>query len=225
LHVIEELSDVIKLTATEPEQKSIEDLEAKEKDLSKNLEKQKGLYEVFSEDKINIDIYKDRAELLRNEEKRFRQDVKSIQLKILEKRNSVNLVKATQDFLLCLRSNPNTEKMDYLVKTFMRIIFKGIYIQNTEIVKVDINEPWKMCYEEGLKWQKKSETTTKQANPKGNPVRESVYCCAPSDDEWVESYRTTLLFLKGLFQYEASRSTRITQTEGSSTTLLESKDS
>ena len=103
----------------------------------------------------------------------------------------MNLIKATQDFLLCLRSNPNTEKMDYLIKTFMRIIFKGIYIQNTEIVKVDINEPWKMCYEEGLKWQKKSETTTKQArfdeatarraNPKGNPVRESVYCCAPSD--------------------------------------------
>jgi len=27
----------------------------------------------------------------------------------------VNLVKATQDFLLCLRSNPNSEKMDYLI--------------------------------------------------------------------------------------------------------------
>ena len=205
LHVIEELSDVIKLTATEPEQKSIEDLEAKEKELSRNLEKQKGLYEVFSEDKINIDIYKDRAELLRNEEKRFRQDVKAIQLKILEKRNSVNLVKATQDFLLCLRSNPNTEKMDYLIKTFMRIIFKGIYIQNTEIVKVDINEPWKMCYDEALK-SRHSEPKAKNLTEKqilrsayGLPqddgedkgvkcqkkrrisTEESVYCCAPSD--------------------------------------------
>jgi hypothetical protein len=184
---------------------SIEDLEAKEKDLNKNLEKQKGLYEVFSEDKINIDIYKDRAELLRNEEKRFRQDVKSIQLKILEKRNAVNLVKATQDFLLCLRSNPNTEKMDYLVKTFMRIIFKGIYIQNTESVKVDINEPCKMCYEQALK-SRHSEPKAKNLTEKqilrsacGLPqddgekegakwqktrrmsTEESVYCCAPSD--------------------------------------------
>ncbi len=159
----------------------IEELKAKEKDLARNLEKQKGLYEVFSEDKINIDIYKDRAELLRNEEKKLRQDVKSIQIKILEKRNAVNLVKATQDFLLCLRSNPNSEKMDYLIKTFMRIIFRGIYIQNKEIVKVEINEPWKMCYEEGLKWQKKSETTTIQANPRASRVMESVYFCAPSD--------------------------------------------
>ena len=38
-------------------------------------------------------------------------------------------------------------------------------------------------------------------------------------EEWVETYRTTLLFLKELFQYEASRSTKITKTEGSNTTL------
>jgi len=201
LHVIEELGDMIKLSATEPEQCYIEQLEETEKTLAKNLEKQKALYEVFSEDKINIDIYKDKAELLRNEEKKLRQDIKAIQLKILEKRNEVNLVKATQDFLLKLRSNPNTQQMDYLIKTFMRIIFRGIYIQNQEIVKVDINQPWKMCYdealkcrhaEEGVKCQKKSETTPKRAKiktsrgtetkPKAKvPRRESVYFCVPSD--------------------------------------------
>ncbi len=204
IHVLEELGDMIKLTASEPEQCYIDELETKEKELSKNLEKQKGLYEVFSEDKINIDIYKERAELLRNEEKKLKQDIKSIQLKILEKRNAMNLVKATQDFLLCLRSNPNTEKMDYLIKTFMRIIFKAIYIQNQEIVKVEINEPWKMCYEEGLKMdarfrghdkvgsgndslekgakcQKKSEKTPIQAKPRANRVPESVYFWSPSD--------------------------------------------
>jgi hypothetical protein len=41
--------------------------------------------------------------------------------------------------------------MDYIIETFMRIIFRGTYIQNKEIVKVEINEPWKMCYQEGLK--------------------------------------------------------------------------
>jgi len=196
LHVIEELGDMIKLSATEPEQHYIEELETKEKALSKNLEKQKALYEVFSEDKINIDIYKDRAELLRNEEKKLRQDVKAIQLKILEKRNSINLVKATQDFLLRLRSNPNNEQMDYLVKTFMRIIFKAIYIQNQEIVKVDINQPWKMCYEEalkmdprfrgddrveeGVKCQKTKETAPIKAKQTEKARRSYVYYCVPS---------------------------------------------
>lgn len=92
------------------------------------------------------------------------------------------------------------EKMDYLIKTFMRIIFKGIYIQNKKIVKVEINEPWKMCYEEGLKmdprvreddslgegskWQKKSETTPIQENPRTSRVMESVYFCAHSAEHW-----------------------------------------
>jgi len=195
LHVLEELGDMIKLTASEPEQCYIEDLETKEKDLSKNLEKQKGLYEVFSEDKINIDIYKDRAELLRNEEKKLKQDVKSIQLKILEKRNAVNLVKATQDFLIRLRSNPNNEQMDYLVKTFMRIIFKAIYIQNQEIVKVDINEPWKTCYEEGMKWLKTNEKTKEQAIPEAKARRSYVCFCAPSDDDWLCWRGMVLAFL------------------------------
>ena len=199
LHVLEELGDMIKLTASEPEQCYIEELETKEKELNKNLEKQKGLYEVFSEDKINIDIYKERAELLRNEEKKLKQDVKSIQLKILEKRNAVNLVKATQDFLIRLRSNPNNEQMDYLVKTFMRIIFKAIYIQNQEIVKVDINEPWKMCYEEGLKWLKMQEKGQKQAIPEASGKRSYVYFCAPSDVRWTNCYTRILHSLRGWY--------------------------
>jgi hypothetical protein len=81
----------------------------------------------------------------------------------------------------------------------MRIIFKGIYIQNQEIVKVDINQPWKMCYDEalkkgldsrfrgndslkeGVKCQKKSETTPKRAKIKTSRGTESVYFCVPSD--------------------------------------------
>ena len=37
-------------------------------------------------------------------------------------------------------------------------------------------------------------------------------------DEWVQSYRTTLSFLKELFMYEGSRSTEITQAKGNTTT-------
>ena len=178
LHVLEELGDVIKLSATEPEQYYIEQLEAKEKLLNRNLEKQKGLYEVFSEDKINLDIYKERAELLRNEEKKMKVDIKAIQLNILEKRNAVNLTAITQDFLLRLKNTLPNEQSDYMIKSFMRIIFKGIYIHNQEIVKVDINQPWKMCYEEGLKWLKQEKTEQK---PEKKARRSYVSFCVPSD--------------------------------------------
>ncbi|MBU3958853.1 MAG: recombinase family protein [Candidatus Omnitrophica bacterium] len=181
LHVLEELGDVIKLNAAEPERCFVEQLEGKEILLNKNLEKQKGLYEVFSQDSINLEIYKERAELLRNEEKRLKQDLKAIQLMILDKSNSINLTNATQEFLLRLRSAPKGEQMDYLIKTFMRIIFKAVYIQNQEIVKVEINQPWKMCYEEGIKWLKTQETEPIQANPKEKARRSYVCFCVPSD--------------------------------------------
>ncbi|MDP2942575.1 MAG: recombinase family protein, partial [Candidatus Omnitrophota bacterium] len=181
LHVLEELGDMIKLSASEPEQELMGQLEEKEAFLKKNLEKQKGLYELFSEDKINLELYKERAELLRNEEKKLKQDIRAVQLTILDKRNSINLVKATQDFLLRLRSTPDNRQMDYLVKTFMRIIFRSIHIQNQEIVKFELNEPWKTCYEEGSKWLKTSKAEQIQANPEEKARRSYVYFCVPSD--------------------------------------------
>lgn len=196
LHVLEELGDMIKLNASEPEQLYVEQLEEKETFLRKNVEKQKGIYELFSEDKINFGLYKDRAEFLSNEEKKIKQDIKAIQLKILDKRNSINLVRATQDFLLRLRSTSDDRQLDYLVKTFMRIIFKSIHIQNQEIVKFELNEPWKTCYEEGakmdarfrgndslegIKWLKTGEKEPKTAIPGAKERRSYVCFCAPSD--------------------------------------------
>jgi len=193
LHILEELGDAIKLSATEPEQCYIEQLEEKEKLIHRNLEKQKGLYEVYREDKINIDIYKEKAELLSNEEKKLKADIKAIQLKILEKRNAVNLTYATQDFLLRLRNTPPSEPSDYMIKSFMRIIFKGIYIYNQEIVKVDINQPWKMCYEEGLKWLKQAKTEPK---PEKKARRSYVSFCVPSVDLVFRLYNVLFSFFQ-----------------------------
>ena len=165
LHVIEELGDLIKLNSSQPEQVFLDELEELAKLLNKNLKKQKGLYEVFAQDKINLEIYKDRAELLRNEEKKLKQDIKAVQLKILDKRNSINLTRATQDFLLHLRKTSDNEQMDFLIKTFMRIIFKSIYIQNQEIVTFKLNEPWQTCYEEGIRWLKTAKIAPQTANP------------------------------------------------------------
>ncbi|MBN3038301.1 MAG: hypothetical protein JW869_02665, partial [Candidatus Omnitrophica bacterium] len=177
IHVIEELGSRIKLSASEPNKCQVEQLEAKEGLLNKNLEKQKGLYEIYAEDKINLGIYKERAELLRNEEKKIKSDIKAIQLSILESKNSINMTRATQDFLLRLKSIPKKEQSDYALKMFMRIIFKGIYVQNQEIVKVELNQPWKMCYEEGLKCLKTEKIGEKSPQ---KAKRSYVFFCVPS---------------------------------------------
>jgi len=73
----------------------LEQIEKKEKLIRKNMDKQKNLYEIFSEDKLNIDIYKDKADLLRNEEKNLRREIKEIEMQILKNRNSINVVTET----------------------------------------------------------------------------------------------------------------------------------
>jgi len=62
-----------------------------------------------------------------------------------------------------------------------------IFPELDDDIKVDINEPWKICYEEGMKCLKKCETTNKEAIPTEKAKRsylpyqqESVYFCAPS---------------------------------------------
>lgn len=178
-HVIEELSDAIKLNASEPEQVYIDQLAVKETLIKKNLDKQKGLYELFSEDKINLELYKNKAESLRQEEKRLKQDIRDIQVNILNKRNSVNVIRAAEDFLLRLRSNASgSDHMNFLVKTFMRIIFRNIYVKDREIVTFELNEPWKTCYEEGTKWLKTSEI---EKIPQGTTAGNSAYCWLPTD--------------------------------------------
>ncbi len=163
VHVLEELGDAIKCSIEEPEECYREQLENMEELLGKNLVKQKEFYEVFKEDKINVDIYKEKAEILRNEEKKLRTDIKLAQLKILDKRNSINVMKETQDFLLSLKKNSGEESLDYNIKTFMRIIFKNIYISDQKIVmpKLEINQPWKFCWEEGVKWTKPTKNSQK----------------------------------------------------------------
>ena len=158
VHVLEGLTDAIKLNASEPEKVYVDQLTEKEDLLKKNIDKQKGLYELFSEDKINLELYKDKADALRQEEKRLKQDIRDVQIKIIDRRNSMNIVRAVQDFLLRLRAEPaDDEGRSFLMKTFMRIIFKEIKIQDREIVKFELNEPWKMCYEEGTKWMQMRE--------------------------------------------------------------------
>jgi len=62
----------------------------------------------------------------------------------------------TRDFLVQLNKEPNKkgEGMDFSIKNFMRVLFAGIYIRNQKVVRLDIHQPWKLCYEKGLECKK-----------------------------------------------------------------------
>ena len=82
----------------------------------------------------------------------------------------------------------------------------AIYIQNQEIVRHDLNEPWKSCYEEalkmdsrfrgndrvkeGVKWLKTQETAPIQAKKAEKARRSYVYFCVPSAGRWLRYSRT-----------------------------------
>ena len=176
VHVLEGLGDAIKLSTVEPDEGYVKRLDELETKLRNNLEKQRGLYQVYKEDKINLNIYKEEAGLLSGEERKLKEDIKAFQLKILEKQNSLNVVQETQDFLLGLKACPENEQSDFAIKRFMRIIFKSISIKNQEIVKLDINQPWKFCYEEGIKkWKMLEKQEQMQPKAPGMDTENASY--------------------------------------------------
>ena len=181
IHILDELGDLIKMAATEPEELYMEQLEEKEKLYHKKLEKQRVLFELFDEDKINVDVYREKSAKLGVEEKRLKSEIKLLQLKILDKRNSINLMQDTQEFLVQLNRRCHNGDMDFALKNFMRIIFKGIYIRNQKIVRLDIHQPWKLCYEKGLECKKQRKAPKELQKMTATGVS-SIW--KPTDDRW-----------------------------------------
>ncbi|TRZ50035.1 hypothetical protein D4Q80_00995, partial [bacterium] len=186
--------------------------------LEENIIKQGRLSGIFTEGLLAIEAYKKQIIPLRDEEKEIKGKIRKLELSLIERERNDEYLRMIKDVVNHFQSI--NERMDLVSKKgLLRMLFRSIKIDNGGIKSFELFEPYKSLYEGArIKWEV-------QENQILTTERASVSTLLPSDDEWVESYRTTLLFLKGLFQYEASRSTRITQTEGSSTTLLESKDS
>jgi len=91
-------------------------------------------------------------------------------------------MKDTQNFLVQLNKASGTEESDFALKTFMRILFKGIYVRDQKIVKLDIHQPWKLCYEKGL------ECTRHKKHPQGFKRMASVSQSSilrPTADRWM----------------------------------------
>ena len=108
-------------------------------------------------------------------------------------------MKEAQDFLVKLNrtDDKDKEQQAYAIKSFMRIIFKGIYLKDRKIVRMELNQPWKYCYEEALKMDsscqlqkedqkiEKGETCQRQMRKSTKVgikrVRKPQSYCAPSD--------------------------------------------
>lgn len=171
LHILEEMEDTIKISVSEPEECYREQLEEKDKALVKNLEDQKELYKIHKQGIMNFNIYKEEAEQLCEAEHKLKAEIKTMQMKILEKQNSINVIDATKDFMLRLKNTTRENNCDYSIKSFMRIIFRNVYVKDQKITKMEINQPWKLCYEKGIQCQKK--TKKKQIIKKEKP---QSYC-------------------------------------------------
>jgi len=101
----------------------------------------------------------------------------------------------------------------------MRIIFKSVHIQNQEIVKFELNEPWKTCYEEGMKWLKTQEMEPKAVIPGAKARRSYVCFCAPSDGR-CPPYRRTMV-RRGLSESEGLAHHRTEQCRSTMASLAE----
>jgi len=152
IRVLENLEEAITMASIEPEEhylRVVKDLEAK---LAKNLRNQKTLFEMHADDKINVEVYKEKAEELRSEEKRLKTEIRYNQLKLLDNQEGADNALRAQGFLSKFRNLKDAREFtDHDIKEFVRIIFRRIEVEDQRIVSFDLNQPWKYCYERGVK--------------------------------------------------------------------------
>ncbi len=176
IRVLENLDEAIVMASAEPEEHYLHLMKDLESKLEKNLKNQKTLFEVHVDDKINISVYKEKADELRNEEKQLKTEIRYNQLKLLDNQKGVDNTLRAQGFLSRIKNLTSAEEFtDHDIKEFVRIIFRKIEIEDQKIVSFDLNQPWKYCYEKGVK---ECQNSLKHKEMKNRENRRSyvVYC-------------------------------------------------
>jgi len=150
----EQLEEQFRQASQEPCELYSEQIALKEKELKKNLEKQADLFELFKEDRINLEIYRAKADELRREEAVLKRDIKGLYLNIIDRERGLDERLRVQYFLQNLRDR-GYEWTDLDIKEFVRIIFKKLTIKDGELIDIQLHHPWNLLYEKGLQCQKK----------------------------------------------------------------------
>jgi len=201
IHIFENLKEAIKLAKSEPEEHYFSLLKELELKLASNLEKQKGLYQVYKEDKINLELYKQEAEKLRAEEKKLEVEIRHTQIKILEQQDSVDNTLRVHAFLSRLVASANQKVLkDSDIKEFVRIVFKRIEVDDQKMVNFELNQPWKLCYEQGIKeCQEKQGKEARKEDQACQNRRSYVVFCKHSAARWFTYGQRIILGMMAFF--------------------------
>lgn len=147
------LTRLIKAQA-EPSEAFLEMIQAQKKLIQENLRKQKKLNDAYMADCMAFEVYKEKAGDLRDEEKRLRDRLAELELKLLAKEKEKGYQQYVKEVL-----NRFTEAKDELdpirKKEVVRVIFKEILVKDRKIVKFGLFEPFKSFLEGKEPCQKK----------------------------------------------------------------------
>ena len=152
IHIIKNLKDAIIIASAEPEEHYLHLVAQLERKVEKNLRDQKLLFNAHADDKISPEVFKEKAEELRVEEKKFKGEIRGAEARLLANEQGVDNRLRAQNFLCRIQGLTKAKDLtDQDIKEFVRIIFRRIDVENQQIVSFELNQPWKYCYEAGLK--------------------------------------------------------------------------
>jgi len=99
------------------------------------------LFDAHADDKISAEIFKEKAEELRVEEKKFKKDIQCAQARLLTNDQGVDNRLRAQNFLCRIQDLTSAKEFtDQDVKEFVRIIFRRIDVENQRIVSFELNQ-------------------------------------------------------------------------------------
>lgn len=167
------------IVSAEPDEHYQDQLDEKKVALKHNLEKQEGLFQLYNEDKINIELYKAKADELRKDEKTLKSALKQIELQILDRERGANERVRAQQFLRNLKAK-GYKWSDADKKEFMGIIFKKLTVKNGELRVDGCRYPFNLFTGKEEQCQTKEEQHQNPALPQWGYADHSAYNWLPS---------------------------------------------
>ena len=147
--VVEGLGKLIQLSSSEPSEHYQNELQQRQQELKRNLEKQVEFSDLFENDLINIQVYRGKAQTLREEEKKLKGELVQLQMVALDHERGVDQRLKIQHFLRSLRSR-NYKWSHSDIKEFMRVLFKRIVVKDDIVVDIEMHPPWNLLFKKEL---------------------------------------------------------------------------
>lgn len=147
--ILEGLDQLIQLSSNEPSEHYQNELHQKRQELKHNLEKQTEFSDLFNNDLINIHVYREKAQTLREGEKKLKGELVQLQMVSLDHERGIDQRLKTQQFLRSLRSR-DYQWSDSDIKEFMRVLFKRIVVKDDIVVEIEMHLPWKLLFEKEI---------------------------------------------------------------------------